>query len=117
MTQFRGFVFPSHPRQITLSQNNRVIAHFCPGRGEVLEHLGAYANRIVCKGYFWSQSREETELQVERFLAEARERQPGLLFLPFGAPLSVYLERYSLEAVGDGRIIPYTLTFVREEGL
>lgn len=114
MMQFRNFQFPSVPAHIQLRQGHRIIAHFCPGKGELLEPLGQEHQEILCAGWFWSQNREETAQQVSDFLSASQNQTPGLLFLPFGSPVYAYVKEAKLSGEGDGRIIPYRIVFVAQ---
>lgn len=112
LLQFRDFVFPSNPASIQLHQQQRLVAHVCPGYGEIHQSLGAMADRVICQGVFWSESAQQTSQQIDTFLAVAGNKERGLLFLPFGPPQMAFLEQLVVDGQGDGRIVPYTLVFV-----
>jgi hypothetical protein len=113
--QYRDFFFPHNPATITVSREGGVAVHFCPGRGRVLQKIGGQARKIVCKGCFFGGSFEEANGFLTQLLAAAAPGEPGTLFLPGCEPFLAYLQEITTEANGDGRILPYVLTFLEGE--
>lgn len=110
--QFREYVFPTNPRIIRCSAGQQVVSHFCPNRGDVVQHLGRRAQVIRCEGCFWGETLEAAAAQLSRFEAAARNQESGALYIPGRKPVIAYLESLEWEASGDGRVIYYVMTFL-----
>jgi hypothetical protein len=109
--QFRDFVFPHNPQSIIIRAGNRVVTYLCPGRGEASQNLGGENRVVTCKGAFFGRSYTEAASQLERFRSASAGERPGLLFIPGLPPMHVYLRELTVEASGDGQILPYTMIF------
>lgn len=113
--QYRDFIFRHNPRSITVTHGNSAVTHFCPGRGEVVQRLGRSVRTVRCGGSFFGDSFEEVAAQLEQFRQTAGKEGPGTLMLPGVTPFEAYLREFVYEADGDGRVIPYTMTFAEAE--
>ena len=110
--QFRDFIFPHNPRSITVSQGEELAAHFCPGRGDVVQYLGPRARTVRCQGSFFGDSFTQAAAQLRAFRRKAGDGERGMLLVPGMAPFLAHLKELAFDATGDGKIIPYTMVFV-----
>lgn len=113
--QYRDFIFRHNPQTITVTRRDGAVIHFCPGRGEVVQQLGGRCRTVKCQGSFFGDSFGEAVGQLEQFRQKADRAEAGTLFLPGIAPFPAYLQELCYEASGDGKIIPYTMTFIEAE--
>lgn len=109
--QYRSFIFRNNPQNITLYQPNEVVAHFCPGAGDVVQRLGPRARTVRCQGSFFGPSYREAMKQLQDFRACVADGEKGMLLIPGMAPFLAYLKELTFDATGDGKIIPYTMLF------
>lgn len=108
--QFRDFIFKTNPEKISVSHAKNVVSHFCPGKSEITQDMGERARVAVLSGSFWGESFAEAMRQLNDFRAKSGEA--GMLFLPGFPPFAARLTDFAFDAIGDGRIIPYTMRFV-----
>lgn len=113
--QYRDYIFTHNPQTIQITHGVGTVSLFCPGRGEVVQQLGGKANVVQCSGSFFGNSYAQALAELEAFRKSADANTPGSLFLPGMHPFFAYLREFVYEASGDGRIIPYTMTFVEAE--
>lgn len=113
--QFRDYIFPHNPQSITVTRAAETAVHFCPGKGEVAQRLGASVRAVRCNGSFFGDSFEQAAAQLREFRSKAEREEPGTLFLPGSEPFAAHLRELTYEATGDGRIIPYSMLFVEAE--
>ena len=110
--QFRDFIFPHNPGSITVTQPGELAVHLCPGKGEVVQYLGARAKTVRCQGSFFGATFHEAVSQLQEFRERAGTAERGLLLIPGMQPFLAYLRELSFDSTGDGKIIPYTMVFV-----
>jgi len=109
--QFRDFLFPHNPHTITVRQPEGLVGHFCPGKGDVLQHLGARARTVRCQGSFFGATYTQALAQLRAFRQKTQDSRRGMLLVPGMEPLLAYLSEFAFNAQGDGKIIPYTMVF------
>ena len=110
--QFRDFFFPHNPAVITLETVGRQATFFCPGHGEVVQHMGAGRRQVRCTGDFVCPTPQESAALIADFAAKAADGRPGVLTLPGMAPIIAVLAEHTFQARGDGRVTPYTMRFL-----
>lgn len=110
--QFGSCVFPHNPQSIDVTRSDRVARLFCPFRGAAVQHLGEGARTVRCRGCFFGETLEEAAAQLAAFRRAAEGCGARLLFLPGLESFPAVLESFAYEAAGDGRILPYTMTYV-----
>lgn len=113
--QFRDYIFRHNPASITVSGDSAAAVHFCPGRGEVVQHMGRRCRRVTCRGVFLGTSFEDAMAQLRQFRQTAAGGGAGTLFIPGVEPFPAHLKEFVFEAEGDGRILPYTMVFLEAE--
>lgn len=109
--QFRDFVFRHNPAKITVRSVNETASHLCPGRGEVLQQLGARGRTVRCEGSFFGASYAGALAQLLEFRQKSADGARGMLYVPGHAPFMACLTELVFDAQGDGKIIPYTMLF------
>lgn len=67
---------------------------------------------VTCSGSFWGPSFSEAIKELIEF--RQRGDSVGMLYLPGIAPFPARLRELAFDAEGDGRIIPYTMSFIEE---
>lgn len=110
--QFRDYIFDHNPAKITVTRAEKAVRQFSPGRGEILQHLGRMARVVRCEGSFFGDSFATASARLDAFRRRAEGEEPGALFVPGEEPFLAYLQEFVFEAAGDGRIIPYAMTFL-----
>lgn len=110
--QFRDYFFRHNPAAITVTSGTRLTEDFCPGKGSLVRSLGKKARTIVCKGSFVGATAALAMEQAAEFRRKTANEQTGMLFLPGMEPMAAQLREIVLEAAGDGRVLPYTITFL-----
>lgn len=114
VTQFRDYLFRTNPQSITVGYTSGLVSHFCPGQGDVVQDLGEKVRSIVCRGCFWGETYQQAMAELEEFRRKAEGDEAGLLFLPGMEPFPARLRELLFEVTGDGKIIPYTMTFLAQ---
>ena len=112
--QFRDYIFKHNPAKIRITNQNHITEDFCPGKGSVTQNLGPKPRKVVCSGSFAGLTPREALEQAAEFRRKTADEQSGILFLPGMEPFPAQLREFILEAEGDGRVLPYTLTFVEQ---
>ncbi|MCL2056717.1 MAG: hypothetical protein FWH02_05815 [Oscillospiraceae bacterium] len=110
--QFRDYVFRHNPAKIRVSSRNLIAEDFLPGKGGVTRGLGKVPRQVVCSGSFSGANAADALEQAAGFRRSTAHEQSGVLFLPGMEPFTAQLREFVMEAEGDGRVIPYTITFV-----
>lgn len=110
--QFRDYFFRHNPAEIVISSSMKIVEDFCPGKGSLVRGLGKKARTITCKGSFVGATPALAMEQAAEFRRKTANEQAGMLFLPGMEPISARLRELVLEASGDGKVLPYAITFV-----
>ena len=110
--QFRDFIFPHNPARILLEKAGHHAVFFCPGQGEVVQHMGPGRRQVRCVGDFVCPTPAESAALIADFEAKAADGRPGVLALPGMAPILAVLAEHTFQARGDGRVTPYTMRFL-----
>jgi hypothetical protein len=110
--QFRDFIFRHNPHNIQMSAPQATASHFCHGVGEIVQGMGEKARIVKCSGSFFGDTYTQAMAQLLEFRAKTAKGEAGMLFLPGIPPFMARLREFVFDAVGDGRIIAYTMEFV-----
>jgi len=112
--QYGDYIFRHNPAKIRVTDQNNIGEFFCPGKGSVTQNLGQTPRKIVCGGSFTGITPREALEQAVEFRRKTLSQRPGMLFLPGMEPFMAQLREFILDAEGDGRVLPYSITFVEQ---
>lgn len=115
--QFRDYIFRHNPQSVTITDGEAVVRHLCPGAGTYIQGLGKQARTVKCCGCFLGDTPEEAFALAAEFRQKTSASQAGMLFVPGLSPFPARLREFVLDAQGDGRALPYTITFLEQEEL
>jgi hypothetical protein len=113
--QFKSFIFPHNPASIVVERPGRHAVFFRPGHGEVVQALGPGVKQVRCSGSFLAPTPPQAAALVAEFEEKSADSTPGILVLPGLGSMEAVLTELRWEAVGEGREVPYTMTFLQAE--
>lgn len=113
--QFKSFLFPHNPAEIVVEQPGRYAVFLLPDHGELVQSLGKGVKRVRCTGSFLAHSAREAAAIAAEFEAKTADPSPGILLLPGLGSMEAVLAELRWEAQGDGRELPYVMSFVQAE--
>ena len=112
--QFRDYVFRHNPAIIRVEESPVLSEDYCPGLGLLVQNHGRGARVVTCSGSFWGATADDAFRQCESLRQAANKERTGLLCLPGVAPFYAHMRALTVDARGDGLLLPYTVVFVEQ---